>query len=88
MIIVPKLSKFVLLQIFIRVSILLCRVLILIGMHVPPTPTINTEKEPTIDAFNDARTNAQKLEGDQANQRHLICLICIRTLSGVPFGYC
>ncbi|KAI5340553.1 hypothetical protein L3X38_019827 [Prunus dulcis] len=34
---------------------------LLAGMHVPPTPTINTEKEPTIDAFNDARTNAQKL---------------------------
>ncbi|CAB4304890.1 unnamed protein product [Prunus armeniaca] len=35
------------------------------GMHVPPTPTptIDTEKEPTIDAFNDARTNDQKLEG-------------------------
>ncbi|CAB4304903.1 unnamed protein product [Prunus armeniaca] len=61
---------------------------LLAGMHVPPTPTIDTEKEPTIDAFNDGRTNAQKLEGDQANQRHLICLICTRTLSGVPFGYC
>ncbi|CAL9014022.1 unnamed protein product [Prunus brigantina] len=48
------------------------------GMHVPPTPTIDTEKEPTIDAFNDARTNAKKLEGDQANQRHIICLICTR----------
>ncbi|CAB4274418.1 unnamed protein product [Prunus armeniaca] len=53
------------------------------GMHIPPTPTIDAEKEPTIDAFNDARTNAQKLEGDQANQRHLICLIC--TLTGLLF---